>query len=240
MRTEADRGLPKSDFLSLKAVSNVGRAVGRAVAPVLVSGALAVGLGADKARAAPFEWSSYTDIVPSLSPVNGNPISSIDYTSSSVAFAPNNLSAIYFIVDVGAPYAVGGFDVVNGRVTSSAVNGWSTYYGLTTGQTANSDGNPAATDAGGYWEVFYDYDGDGSYGEANRDIQGVFIDRNEQLLSSQYTVLDFSPFDSVNPGNFTFTTTIPEPSSLVLLGVGAAALALRRRSDKRNKSDKRK
>jgi len=219
-------------------VRDVGRAVRKSP---LVVGALAAVIGVEGARALPVAWSSYSDVVPVVSPAGpyqGQPIDSVNYTSSSTVAAPNNFSAVYFIEDGEFKTPVGGFDVVNGNVVKSSFNGLSTWYGLTPGDTVNSGegANPQNT-FGGYWEVFYDTDGNGNYGLADTDVQGVFLSRAEQLDSIQYAISNSSSY-SGSPGSFTFTTDVPEPSALALLGVGAGALALRRRFSKRDKSNR--
>jgi hypothetical protein len=188
--------------------------------------------GANEAKAAPFLWSSYQDIVPTTNPSNGNPISSTSYTSSSTVGAPNNLSAVYFIVtSLGLAKPVGGFDVRNGQVSSSSFNSYGAYYGLWEGDTANSaeGSNTQNHYPGGYWEVFYDKDGNGNYGLADNEIGGVFLDGSESVSSSNYNVSNFSAYNPLASGTFDFSTTVPEPTTSALLALGLSAVALRRR-----------
>lgn len=185
-------------------------------------------------------WNSYLQVVPAVDPIHGNPINSTVYTSSSTISAPNNLSAVYFVLDGGVPTPVGGFNVVNGQVTSASFNTDGEHnYGLKTGDTANTGaGANYQNTYAGYWEVFYDANGDGGYGLADTSVQGVFIDRNEQLDTSQYSISNFTPYGDSNP-TFSFTADpVPEPSSLALIAVGAVGAALRRRFGKRDKSAK--
>lgn len=199
-------------------------------------------LDTKEVNAATVPWSSYTDIVPTLAPggygnpFEGQPISSINYSSSSSVSAPSNFSAIYFIIDGAFSTPVGGFDVRDGVITSASFNGFSTWYGLTSGDTANSaEGSNPQNRFGGYWEVFYDNrKADGSAGSDSvlgtfvTDDYGnfqYFLDRNEQLTDNQYDISNFTPYGA-EPGTFTFTANIPEPSTGVLTTLGIAALAL--------------
>jgi len=182
-------------------------------------------LGARDVKAAPFLWDSYQDIVPTTNPNNGNPISSVSYTSSSTVNAQNNFSAVYFILASTGPKPVGGFDVRNGQVTSSSFNSYGAYYGLWTDDTANSGDNANLQNHyPGYWEVFYDTNGNGNYGLADTSVAGAFLDRNEAI--GDYDISQFTAFNPNAPGTFTFTANIPEPSTGVLTALGLSALAL--------------
>ena len=149
---------------------------------------------------------------------------------------PNKLTAICYAIDGGIWNAIGGFDLQNGVVTKGYYNkDGEHYYGLNTGDTVNTGSNPGNSYSIGY-RVFYDYDGNNILGtHVGEDL----YDASEIVDPSKYSISNSSPFDSVNPGTFTFTTTVPEPTSLVMLGLGAAGLALRRTKPKRvyNKSD---
>jgi hypothetical protein len=186
---------------------------------------------AKEARAEAVPWSSYTDIVPASNPNNGNPISSVSYTSSSSIGATNNLSAVYFIVtSLGLAKPVGGFDMRNGQVTSCSFNGYGAYYGLWAGDTANSaeGSNPQNHYPGGYWEVFYDSNNDGSLGTIETDEFGnfqYFLNGAEQLADNQYSISNFTAFDINNPGSFTFSTTILGTPSLAIEGLNTSAIA---------------
>lgn len=125
--------------------------------------------GANEVKAATVPWSSYTDLVPTISPdVEGNPfggqsIPSITYSSPSSVSVSDNISAVYFLVDNGLHFPVGGFDVRNGVVTSASFNGFGNWYGLSFGETANSSegSNPQNMfpGIGGFFMILLDWMG---------------------------------------------------------------------------------
>lgn len=179
-------------------------------------------------------WSSYTDIVPTNAPAGtnvGKPITNIVYASSSVIGPKNKMTGIYFVYSSGGnPYASGGFDAVNGQIIKASFNGWSTWYGLKSGQTANSDSLPLASDAKGYWVFFYDdKKADGSpgpddvLGTIEIDANGnflYFMGGNEQVESSKATVSGFTPYGTKSPGTFSFATSLaPETSTSALTDI---------------------
>jgi hypothetical protein len=189
------------------------------------------------AKSETFFWDSYTDIVPTNAPsgINvGKPISNIVYTSSSNIVPKNKMSGIYFVYNTAhtSSYPVGGFDALNGQIIKSSFNGWSTWYGLKPGQTANSDNLPLASDAQGYWMFFYDDknpDGssgsDGILGTHEVDVNGNFLyfqDFNERVSDSKAAVSGFTPYETQSTGTFLFTTSIvtePTTSALTTLSV---------------------
>lgn len=193
--------------------------LGKTVATCLASVVLATGIGIGNARASSTPWGSFTDIIPNA----GN---SISYTSTDSSSLPNNCSGIYYIIDGGNSVPVGGFDIKNGVVSQGYINrDTETQYGFKNGDTANTVANPNNTYSG-YWQIFYDKNGDGIYGTQDG---GVILNRNEQIDPIQYTISNFSSYGSANPGNFTFTTEVPESSTATLAIVGAGAIAYRRR-----------
>lgn len=173
-------------------------------------------LGSREARALPAEWGSFRDIVPSNSPVNGNPIGYTTYTSSSTFNANNALSAIYYISTSGGPKPIGGFDAINGKIVDSSFNSYGVYYGLKTGDVADGNDDPIFNGSyNGYWQVFYDLNNDGIYGTQD---SGVILDGNEYLDGSFYSITNFTPYGTSNPGSFTFNANIvPEPSTTNLV-----------------------
>jgi len=180
--------------------------------------------GAKEAKAEPIPWNSVEDIVPQ---VVGE---SFNYTSSNSSVLANKIVGICYIVDptIGN-VAVGGFDLLNGVVTKSYFNqDWNstTGYGLNTGDTANTDSNPGNSYLT-FWEIFYDSNGDNVLGT---HVNGNIYDASEQLLSSQYDVSGFTPFGT-QPGTFTFTANLPEPSTGVLTALGLSALAFPNRTN---------
>lgn len=170
-------------------------------------------------------WNSFSDIVPSVSPVNGNPIGHTTYTSSSTFNANNILSAIYYIY-IGTSFKpVGGFDAINGQIVNSSFNSYGVYHGLKPGDVANGNGDVNGDESfngsnNGYWEVFYDKNGDGNYGEFDsNELPGDFT---EVLDALDFFISDFTPYGDANP-QFTFTK-IPEPSVSLALVTGAGLL----------------
>lgn len=208
-----------------KVVSNIYRGVGKAITPVLVSSALAIGLGVKEARAASIL--SFSDIVP-----KAGEGWAINYTSTDSSSSANQIVAICYIVDpIIGSVAVGGFDIKDGEVSKSYYNkDWNptTFYGLNPRDTANTGANPGNTYQI-YYEVFEDKDGDGKVGTYEGNM---ILDRSEALSSSQYSISNFTPYGIAIPGNFTFTQ-VPEPTSLSLFALGAAAIGLFRRRQSR-------
>ena len=109
----------------------------------------------------------------------------------------------------------------NGVVTKGYYNkDAATYYGLNIGDTANTGSNPGNSYSIGY-RVFYDYNGDNILGT---HVGEYLYDASEIVDPSKYTITGFSPFNTQNPGTFTFTTSISEPSTSALTTLGIAAL----------------
>ncbi len=146
------------------------------------------------------------------------------------------MSGIYFVYSSGGnPYAAGGFDAVNGQIVKASFNTYGNWYGLKSGQTANSDRLPSTSDAKGYWLFFHDdkkSDGspgpDGILGTIEVDVNGnflYFIGRNEQVESRIATVSGFAPYGTQSPGTFSFASDIvAEASTGVLTALAVATL----------------
>lgn len=199
-----------------KVVSNFGRAVGKAIAPVLVSSALAIGLGVQETKAAPVSWSSFSDIV--------GPIPegySQTYTSTTSSSLPNQVSGIlYWTHPSLGNVAIGGFDLVGGNVALSYFGDVGEAYSANTGEGANPNY---------FWLVFEDKDNNHSLGTREGN---VLYDLSEQLDPSTYSISNFMPYGSAIPGNFTYTQ-VPEASTFSLFALGAAVIELCRRRQSR-------
>jgi hypothetical protein len=211
----------------------------------------ALGLAAllpNQAKSVPIAWNSFSDIVD-----NGTDYGAqvVNYSANSINFKDQNgntiqnnpaFSLIYFAAFPeygGISLPVGGLD---GSVKSAS--GWFNsnvewaFPGMKEGQTANyTEGNWD----NGVWKMFVDVNGNGSYGTYDPS-NGLFVPEAGEFITDP-RVANFSPFH-VRQGTLSagdiggWYTPIPEPSSLALLGVGAATLgatAFRRRFSKRDK-----
>lgn len=165
--------------------------------------------GAKEARAAPVNWNSFSEIVGSIPAEYSQ-----TYTSTTSSSLPNQCAGIlYWAHPTLGNVAIGGFDLLNGNVTLSYFGNVGEVYTANTGAGANPNYS---------WAVFYDANNDGNLGL--RDGSAI-LDGSERLDSSQYDISGFTPFGT-QPGTFTFTANIPEPSTGVLTALGLSALAL--------------
>lgn len=205
-----------------------------------IVGASAI-FGAKEARAVPISWSSMEDIFYDASVYPDG--ASANYIASSINFRDQNgnvivnnpnFSLVYIVnYSDGSSAIAGGLDG-SGNFASGWFNQQGEYdTGLTIGQTANyTEGNVD----NGIWKMFVDTNGDGDFGTYDSS-NGLFIPDGGEMINNS-RVANFQGFQTgvgtLLAGDISGWYSVPEPSSLTLLSVGVAALALRRR----RKSDK--
>jgi hypothetical protein len=176
------------------------------------------------AKAIPTNWSSFRDITDSRVPVSYRG----EYTSNNSTSPIDKTSGILYMISSGKHIPVGGFDMIDGQITESYFRNIGEAYTANTGIGANPN-NTYET----FWQVFYDSDGDGNYGLQDN---GMFLDYSEALNDSEFSISNFTPYGSENPGSFRFTTPVPE-SATGRLALGGTAL-LAAGSRRRRKSEK--
>lgn len=190
--------------------------LGNATKSMFVAGALA-SLLPNNAKAVPTEWSSYRDIAWDITSEFSQ-----SYTPTILIPFENRLSGICYMKIGGNDVAIGGFDA---KKNGQEVEVESRFGDMGKPYVANTGESPDI-----FWQFFYDVDGNGNFGLQEN---GVFYDRNEQLFDN-YSISNFTPYGSENPGSFTFGL-VPEPSIVGLLATGIGAIALKRRRPKESK-----
>ncbi len=199
--------------------------------------------GAKEAKAAPFTWGNFENLTWESSG-QGNFLhagnypelggASANYVANSITFRDQNgnilasnpmFSLVYTALYEGGGSAIVGGLNGSGTTASGWLNGNSTYFsGLTTGQTVNQT---EGSTGNGYWSAFIDLNGNGSYGTYDPD--GDFVPESGEYIND-VRVTNSQGFQTGvgtrSAGDISGWYTVPEPSSLTLLGVGAAALAL--------------
>jgi hypothetical protein len=153
-------------------------------------------------------WSSFDTIIVSR---YGGPIPYPyyqDYTSPSSNSVPNICSGIlnYDHPSYGM-IPIGGFDMRNGFVINSYFAEVGAVYTANTGAGTNP-GNSRYC----YWEVFYDYNGDGILGTQEA---GYIDNRAKQLDASKFSITNFTPYGT----SATFEFHMIDPT--VVLPVGS-------------------
>jgi len=114
----------------------------------------------------------------------------------------------YYVPDVGVT-PVGGFDICNGVLVSS----YFLYFGEA--YTANT-GEGTKPDNSGYWEVYYDYNGEGVLGTQSEGV----ISNNAKLVDpNKYSISNFTPCGQTSA---TFEFHITDPT--VVLPFGSIAV----------------
>lgn len=197
-----------------------------ALAGMVGAGAM---FGAREAKAVPIAWNSFEDVVLNANDFGGQ---TANYTANSIAFrdqngnvlANNPMFSLVYIVNFsdGSSIEAGGLDG-SGNSATGWFNSNYNFPGMATGQTANY---PNADN--GYWEALIDVNGNGSFGTYDSET-GLFVSEPGERINNLH-VSNFQGFQTgvgtLSAGDISGWYTIPEPSSLTLLGVGAAALAL--------------
>ena len=163
-------------------------------------------LAASQARSGLQKWGSFTNL---LEDTGLKPDTEwITYTSTnSIRFPAKCTGVLYWSIPDFEPLPIGGFDIQEGTVTKSyfikAFFDNPADYVPYNANTTN--GTPGFS-----WEVYYDFDGDGGYGDAIIDYGSVptIIDRTEQLLPNEedaFQICNFTTYGEADPGSFTFT-----------------------------------
>lgn len=152
------------------------------------------------------KWGSFTNL---LEETGLKPETEwITYTSNNSISSPVKCTGVlYWNVPNFEPLPIGGFDIQNGTVTKSYfIKAFFDDPAVYVPYNANTrNGTPGFS-----WEIYYDFDGDGWYGDAIIDYGFVptIVDRTEQLLPSEgavFHIRNFTTYGTANPGSFTFT-----------------------------------
>jgi hypothetical protein len=179
-------------------------------------------LAASQAVAGLQNWGSFTNL---LEDTGLKPDSEwIAYSSESSTGYTNNITGVlYWTVPDFEPLPIGGFDIRNGQVVKSYfIKAFFDNPDEFVPYNANTEnGTPGFS-----WEFYFDFDGDGSYGDAIIDYGWVptILDRAEQL--GQYAggplrISEFTTYGNANPGSFAFALDAMKLNRVAVTGTVA-------------------